>query len=74
MSGHHDLKKHQISIKFPHQVWRQVEKAASQENKAPGVYIRDIITLRVAEIPLTSQDARMIADRIEEAEKKGKMQ
>ena len=44
MAGQHNLHNHQIAIKFPHPVWRQIEI-----------------------------DAQIIADRIREAEEKGKM-
>lgn len=74
MPGQHDLTRHQIAVKFPHQVWRQIEKAAEASNsKTPGSYIRDVVTLAVGNIELTAEDAELIARRIREAEETGRM-
>ena len=73
MAGKHDIHKHQIAVKFPHRVWRQIEKAAEPKAMTPGEYIRFVVGNEVDSIPLTSEDARIIADRIAEAEQKGKM-
>ena len=74
MPGQHDKKKHQIAVKFPHPVWRQVEKAAAAENgKDPSQFIRDVVTLRVANVELDANDAQIIADRIAAAEREGRM-
>ena len=74
MPSQHDLHKHQIAVKFPHKVWRQIEKRAESANLTPGQFIRDVITLRVASEPLTAADAALIAERIAQAEETGRMQ
>lgn len=74
MPSQHDLHKHQIAVKFPHPVWRQIEKCAEQQNKSPGVFIRDELTLKVANTPLSAEDAQIIADRIKKAQQEGRMQ
>lgn len=74
MPGQHDLKNHQIAVKFPHQVWRQIEKAAEADHgKTPGKYIRDVVTLAVGDVELNAEDAMVIAQRIATAEREGKM-
>lgn len=73
MAGQHDTHKHQIAVKFPHRVWRQIEKAAATKDMTPGEYIRFVVGREVDAIPLTAEDAQIIATRIAEAEKKGKM-
>lgn len=73
MPSQHDLHKHQIAIKFPHRVWRQVEIAAEGWQMSPSEYIRYNVTRDVDSIPLTAKDARIIAERIAKAEEKGKM-
>lgn len=74
MPGKHDLNKHQIAVKFTHQVWRQIEKAAAAEKgKTPGEFIRDQITLVVGNIELTSEDLMLIASRVKAAESEGRM-
>lgn len=75
MAGQHDTDKHQISVKFHHRVWRQIEKAAEETglSMTPGEYIRFVVGREVDSIPLTAEDARIIADRIARAEEKGKM-
>jgi hypothetical protein len=74
MPNQHDPHNHQIAIKFPHPVWRQIEICAEAQHKTPGVYIRDELTLHVANTPLTAEDAQIIADRIKTAQKTGKLQ
>lgn len=73
MPSQHDLHKHQIAIKFPHRVWRQIEIAAEGQQMSPSEYIRYNVTRDVDSIPLTAKDARIIAERIAKAEEKGKM-
>jgi methylmalonyl-CoA mutase cobalamin-binding subunit len=75
MAGQHDTDKHQISVKFHHRVWRQIEIAAEQTNPrmTPGEYIRFVVGRNVDSIPLSAADAQIIADRIALAEHKGKM-
>ena len=73
MAGQHDTDKHQISVKFHHRVWRQIEKAAALKGMTPGEYIRFVVGREVDAIPLTAEDAQIIADRIAAAEKKGQM-
>ncbi len=73
MPGQHDMHKHQIAVKFPHRVWRQIEKAAEKKDMTPGEYIRYVVTEAVDSVELMPNDIRLIADRIEEALKKGKM-
>ena len=74
MPGQHSLKNHQIAVKFSHQVWRQIEKAAAADHgKEPGVYIRDVVTVAVGNIELTAEDAEIIASRLRAAEKEGRM-
>lgn len=73
MAGQHDTHKHQIAVKFHHRVWRQIEKAAESKGMSPGEYIRFVVGREVDAIPLTAEDAQIIADRIADAEKKGKM-
>lgn len=74
MPSQHDLHKHQIAVKFPHPVWRQIEKCAERQHKTPSEFIRDELTLAVANTPLTAEDAQLIADRIKLAKKNGRMQ
>ena len=74
MPSQHDLHKHQIAVKFPHPVWRQIEKCAKRQNKTPSEFIRDELTLAVANTPLTAEDAQLIADRIKLAKETGRMQ
>ena len=73
MPGQHDIKKHQISVKFTHQVWRQIEKTADAEGKKAGDVIREAVILKVGSVELTAEDAEIIARRIREAEEKGEM-
>lgn len=73
MSGVHDTEKHQISVKFHHRIWRQIEKAAAEQGMAEGPFIRWVVTNQVDSVPLSADDARLIAERIAEAEAKGKM-
>ncbi len=73
MSGQHDKHMHQIAVKFHHKTWRQIEKEAEGHRMTPGQYIRFIVSEEVAATPLTAEDAQIIADRIKEAEQKGKM-
>ena len=73
MAGQHDLHKHQIAVKFPHRVWRQIEKAALIRSETASEYIREVVSEAVDSIPLSSEDAFIIAERIKEAEEKGKM-
>ena len=67
MSNQHDPKKHQIAVKFPHRVWRQIEIAANERKMTPGEYIRWVVTSAVDAVELTPEDAQMIADRIAKA-------
>lgn len=71
MPNQHDLHNHQISVKFPHPVWRQIEKRADESAMTPGQYIRDVVTLKVADVPLTAADAKIIQERLDAAEHKG---
>lgn len=73
MAGQHDTHKHQIAVKFPHRIWRQIEKAAEPKDMTPGEYIRFVVGNEVDSIPLTAEDAQIIADRIASAEQKGRM-
>lgn len=73
MPSQHDLHNHQIAVKFPHPVWRQIEKCAEESEMTPGQYIRDVVTLRVADVPLTADDARIIQERLAAAEREGRM-
>lgn len=73
MPGQHDTNKHQISVKFTHQVWRQIEKTADAEGKKAGDVIREAVVLKVGSVELTAEDAEIIARRIREAEEKGGM-
>ena len=73
MAGQHNLHNHQIAVKFPHQVWRQIEIDAEKKDMTPGEYIRWVTSKEVESIPLSSDDALIIASRIKEAEQKGKM-
>lgn len=74
MAGQHDLHNHQIAVKFPHHIWRRIELAAEADKaKTPGVFIRDTIIDKVLDIPLSAEDAQIIADRIRRAEELGKM-
>ena len=73
MAGVHDTDKHQISVKFHHRVWRQIEKGADERHMKPGEYIRWVVTQNVESTPLSAADAQIIANRIAEAEAKGKM-
>jgi len=43
MGGVHDKGKHQIAIKFPHRLFRQIEKAAAAHDWTAGEYIRNVI-------------------------------
>ena len=73
MANQHKLSNHQIAVKFPHQVWRRIEKAARANGMTPGQYIRLVVGREVELIDLTPEDAQLIADRIKEAHKRGKM-
>ncbi len=73
MPGQHDTQMHQIAVKFHHKTWRQIEKEAEEHKMAPGQYIRFVVSEEVATVPLSAEDAQLIADRIKEAEEKGKM-
>lgn len=74
MPNQHNLHNHQIAVKFPHPVWRQIEKRADESRLTPGQYIRDVVTLQVADVPLTAADAKIIAERLAAAEHAGRMQ
>ena len=73
MAGQHNLHNHQIAVKFPHQIWRQIEIDSAKREMTPGEYIRWVTSRAVESIPLSADDAQIIADRIKEAEQKGKM-
>jgi len=73
MSSQHDLHKHQIAVKFPHRIWRQIEIAAAARKMKPGEYIRFVVSEAVDSIELTADDAQIIADRIRDAQAKGHM-
>ncbi len=73
MPGQHDTQMHQIAVKFHHKTWRQIEKEAEEHKMTPGQYIRFVVSEEVATVPLSAEDAQLIADRIKEAEEKGKM-
>lgn len=73
MPSQHDLHKHQIAVKFSHRVWRQIELASLAKGETPTEYIRSTVTDKVDSVPLTAEDAFLIAKRIKEAEEKGKM-
>lgn len=73
MSNQHDLSKHQISIKFPHEMWRQIEKAAADRKMSPGEYIRDAVYREVKTVELTAEDLAMIDGRVKKAKKNGRM-
>ena len=60
-------------MKFPHPTWRQIEKRAEESNETPGQYIRDVVTLNVADVELTAADARIIQERLAAAERRGGM-
>ena len=74
MPSQHDLHKHQIAVKFSHQVWRKIEKCAERQHKTPSEFIRAEITRTVADSPLSVEDAQLIADRIKLAKQNGRMQ
>ena len=73
MSNQHDLHKHQIAVKFPHRIWRQIELAARARQMKPGEYIRFVVSEAVDSIELTAEDAQIIANRIRDAQAKGHM-
>lgn len=73
MAGVHDTDKHQISVKFHHRIWRQIEKGAEDRHMTPGEYIRWVVSQNVESVTLSAADAQIIANRIAEAEAKGKM-
>lgn len=73
MAGQHDPSKHQIAVKFPHQVWRQIELAANERKMTPGEYIRWVVGREVEAIELSPEDAQLIANRIKAAKEAGRM-
>jgi hypothetical protein len=73
MSNQHDPRKHQIAVKFPHRVWRQIELAANERKMTPGEYIRWVVGREVDAVELTPEDAQIIADRIAKAQKLRRM-
>lgn len=73
MAGVHDKEKHQIAVKFHHRVWRKIEKSAAEKGMTEGQYIRWVVSDSVDSMPLTAEDARIIAERIAKAEKEGRM-
>ena len=73
MSNQHDLHKHQIAVKIPHRIWRQIEVAATARQMTPSEYIRFIVSEAVDSVELTPEDAQLIANRIKEAKQKGRM-
>lgn len=73
MAGQHDLHNHQISVKYPQATWRRIEIDAAAHGMKPGEYIRWVTSERVANIPLSADDAQIVADRIRQAEALGKM-
>lgn len=73
MPSQHDPSKHQIAVKFPHRVWRQIEKSADVHAMTPSQYIRWVVTSDVEAVELTPEDAQLIADRIKAAKAKGGM-
>ena len=73
MPSKHDPNKHQIAVKFPHRVWRQIEIAAKNHSMKPGEYIRWVVGREVDAVELTAEDAQLIADRIKAAKAKGGM-
>lgn len=73
MSGQHDLQNHQISVKFHHKLWLQIENEAARRCMKPGEYIRWVINEEIGGIPLSANDAQIVAVRIRLAEEIGKM-
>ena len=73
MPSKHDIHMHQIAVKFHHKTWRQIEKEAEERKMTPGQYIRFVVSEEVAAVDLTAEDAQLIADRIKDAEQKGRM-
>lgn len=73
MPSRHDRHKHQIAVKIPHRIWRQIEIAAMDRRMTASEYIRHVVAEAVDSIPLTAEDAQIIAQRIAEAERKGRM-
>ena len=73
MPSQHDPSKHQIAVKFPHRVWRQIEKTADVHAMTPSQYIRWRVTSDVESTEPTPEDAQLIADRIKAAKAKGGM-
>lgn len=71
--GRHDIHKHQIAVKFPHSVWRQIEKAAGPREMTPGEFIRFVVGREVGSVPITPEDSRIIAGRIADAGRRGRM-
>lgn len=73
MANQHKLSNHQIAVKFPHQVWRQIELSAHDHKMSPGEYIRWVVGREVEAVELSPEDALLIATRIKTAKEKGKM-
>ncbi len=72
MPRQHDQEKHQISVKFLHPIWRQIEKAAEERKMKPGEFVRWVVTREVESVELTEEDAQLVLERIKQAKSKGK--
>ena len=73
MPNQHDLSKHQLAVKFPHHMWRQIEIASQERKMKPGEFVRWVVGREVEAIELTAEDAQIIADRIKAAVQSGRM-
>lgn len=73
MSGQHDLHNHQIAIKWSHYSWRKIEKKSAEHKMKVSEFIRWCVEEKISSVQLTAEDAQLIADRIKNAQQKGKM-
>lgn len=70
MPNAHSTLKRLFSLQVPQALYRQLEKKAAELKMPVNTYIVMVLARDLADIPLTEEDERIIADRIAAAVKK----
>jgi hypothetical protein len=64
MSGKHDIENHQISVKFPHELFRKIEVRAQEMGITPGQYVRFHMNELLMKMKLSDEDKKIVAERL----------
>jgi|GEM_PF-5476468 len=64
MAGIHNKANHQITIKFPQELFRKIEVKALERNMTPGQYIRFEMSELLYKTKLSQKDLEVVAKRI----------